>query len=97
MEKPPENRQQRRAAKAEGKLDTAAFLKLADRFIDLANRENSKVNATDLQMAFLYAATRYSAHVAKNVMKVTEHEPYIDEMNKQFLEMLRNHLADPNV
>lgn len=97
MEDQPENRQQRRAAKAKGQLDTAAFLKLADKFIDLANRENAKVNATDLQMAFLYAAARYNAHVAKNVLKATDHEGFVGEMDKQYLEMLRNHLADPNV
>ena len=31
------NRQERRAARTEGELDTAAFLKVADKFIDLAN------------------------------------------------------------
>ena len=58
------NRKQRRAARSEGRLDTAAFLKVADKFIDVANRQNTKVKATELHMAFLYAATRYSAYVA---------------------------------
>ena len=41
------NREERRAARKEGKLDTAAFLKVADGFIDLANRQNQKVLATE--------------------------------------------------
>ena len=50
------NRRQGLVARREGQLDTAAFVKLADKFIALANRENARVNATDLHMAFLYAA-----------------------------------------
>lgn len=73
------------------------FMEIADKFIDVANRENQSVNATDLHMAFLYAAARYNAHVAKNVLEVVEHEPYVAEMLKSYQEMLRNHLADPGV
>ncbi|MGI9357690.1 MAG: DUF3144 domain-containing protein [Rhizobiaceae bacterium] len=73
------------------------FLEIADKFIDVANSENQTVNATDLHMAFLYAAARYNAHVAKNVLEVVEHEPYVAEMLKSYQEMLRNHLADPGV
>ena len=91
------NRESRRAARAEGKLDTAAFLKVADSFIDVANRQNQKTNATELHMAFLFAAARYNAHVAKNVVEVDDHEVYVTEMMKTYGEMLRNHLADPNV
>ncbi len=88
------NRAQRRAQRAEGKLDTAAFLKVADKFIDLANRENQKVLATELHMAFLFAAARYNAHVAKVVMDVDDHEKFVEHMTKQYAEMLRQHLAD---
>jgi len=73
------------------------FIALADRFIDLANRQNRAVNATDLHMIFLYAAARYNAHVAKNVLQVDEHEPFVNEMMKAYQEMLRNHLADPSL
>ncbi|MDX2288284.1 MAG: DUF3144 domain-containing protein [Hyphomicrobiaceae bacterium] len=92
------NRKDRRvAAKVEGALDTAQFLKIADKFIDVANRENAKVRATDLHMAFLYAAARYNAHVAKAVLNVDNHEIFVADMTKQYAEMLRQHLADPGL
>lgn len=88
------NRKQRRAARKEGRLDTAEFLKVADKFIDLANRENKRVQANELHMAFLYAAARYNAYVAKTVIEIEEHEPFVAEMVKNYQEMLRQHLAD---
>jgi hypothetical protein len=88
------NRKERRAARKEGQLDTTAFLKLADKFIDLANRENRTVQATQLHMAFLYAAARYNAYVAKSVANVDEHEKFVDHMVEQYREMLRQLLAD---
>lgn len=89
------NRKARRAArKQSGEMDTAAFLRIADKFIDVANRENDKVKATDLHMAFLYAAARYNAFVAKVVLDVDEHEPFVKHMVDQYKEMLRQHLAD---
>lgn len=91
------NRKARRAARAtdqEGGLDTTAFLKVADKFIDVANRENDNVKATDLHMAFLYAAARYNAFVAKVVIDVDEHEKFVEHMVEQYKEMLRQHLAD---
>lgn len=88
------NRKERRAARKEGELDTAAFLKVADKFIDLANRENRTVKATQLHMAFLYAAARYNAFVAKTVTNVEEHEKFVTHMVEQYKEMLRQHLAD---
>ncbi len=91
------NRKQRRAAEAEGAMTDARFLKLADRFIDVANRQNREVPATDLHMAFLYASARYSAHVGKNVVGVDAHEPFVEKMTKAYAEMLRNHLADPGL
>ena len=94
MDESEANRAERRAARREGKLDTAAFLKVADRFIDVANRENRTVLATELHMAFLFAAARYNAHVAKTVMQVDDHEKFVDHMTKQYAEMLRQHLAD---
>ena len=98
MERSP-NRKERRAARAEGegKLDPEAFLKLADKFIDVANRENRTTLATEIHMAFLFAAARYNAFVAKNVTGVEEHEVFIEEMANTYKEMLRNHLADPSV
>ena len=89
-----QNRKARRAARAQGQLDTAAFLKVADRFIDVANRENQKIQATELHMAFLFAAARYNAHVAKNIMQVDKHEDFVNQMVEQYREMLRQHLAD---
>ena len=94
MTEPP-NRKQRRAARAEGQLDTTAFLKTADKFIDVANRENQRINATDLHLAFLWASARYSAHVAKVVLDVDDQQAFIDHMLKQYADMLRQHLADP--
>lgn len=91
------NRKERRAARAAGKLDTAGFLKVADRFIDLANRENRKIEATDLHMAFLFAAARYNAYVAKNIVDVEEHETFVSHMVEQYREMLRQHLADASL
>lgn len=90
------NRTERRAARKEGKLDTSAFLKVADQFIDLANRQNQKVQATDLHMAFLFSAARYNAHVAKNVLEIEDQEDFVNDMMKTYGEMLRNHLADPS-
>ncbi|MGI9406974.1 MAG: DUF3144 domain-containing protein [Hyphomicrobiaceae bacterium] len=89
-----QNRNERRNARKEGHLDNSAFLKAADKFIDLANRENRTVLATELHMAFLYASARYSAHVAKLVQNIDEHEKFVEHMTKQYQEMLRQHLAD---
>lgn len=91
------NRAERRKAEADGAMTEQKFLKLADRFIDLANRENKDTKATDLHMAFLYSSARYSAHVGKNVLSVAEHEQFVEDMLKAYAEMLRNHLADPNL
>jgi len=91
------NRKQRRAARSQGNLDTAAFLKVADKFIDVANRQNAQIKATDLHMAFLYAATRYSAYVANTILHVPNHEDFVKEMTLQFQEMLRQNLADPSL
>lgn len=91
------SRKDRLAARKEGQLDTTGFVRLADKFIDLANRENKKVNATQLHMAFLYGSTRYSAFVAKAIMKVDNHEKFVEEMTKNFQEMLRQHLADDGI
>lgn len=91
------SRRERRAARAEGQLDTAGFLRIADSFIDQANRHNRKVAATDLHMAFLYASARYSAHVARNVQEVAEHEEFVEHMVENYKEMLRQHLADPEL
>lgn len=92
------NRKARRAAlKEEGQLDTAAFLKVADKFIDVANRENQKARATDLHMAFLYAAARYNAFVARAVLEVDNDEVFVKEMADHYKDMLRQHLADPGL
>jgi predicted DNA-binding protein (UPF0278 family) len=88
------NRKKRRTARKEGLLDTTAFLKAADKFIDLANRENKTVKANELHMAFLYAAARYNAYVAKSILEVEEHEKFVTHMVEQYREMLRQHLAD---
>ena len=88
------NRNERRAARKEGRLDTTAFLKAADKFIDVANRENQNVLATELHLAFLFASARYSAHVAKVVQNVDDHEKFVAHMTTQYQEMLRQHLAD---
>lgn len=91
------NRKERRAARAEGHLDTGAFLKVADKFIDVANRENQRVLATELHKAFLYASARYSAYVGNAVLAVPDHEVFVTEMTKLYQDMLRQHLADPSL
>ena len=91
------NRKDRRAARAQGELDTEAFLKIANKFIELANAENRTVKATDLHMAFLYAAARYNAYVAKAILNVEKHEEFVAHMNEQYTEMLRQHLADDSL
>lgn len=91
------SRQERRAARSAGEIDNQAFAELADAFIDLANRQNRKVPATQLHMAFLYASARYSAHVARNVLDVEKDEPFVEAMLRDYAEMLRQHLADPSI
>ncbi|MCP4185359.1 MAG: DUF3144 domain-containing protein [Hyphomicrobiales bacterium] len=78
-------------------MDTKAFLKAADRFIDVANRQNKNIPATDLHMAFLYAAARYNAYVANTIIKVDNHEKFVKYMIEQYTEMLRQHLADEEI
>jgi len=85
------------AADSPETMSDQKFMALADKFIDLANQENQTVKATALHVIFLYAASRYNAHVAKNVLNIEEHEPFVNEMVKVYQEMLRNHLADPNL
>ena len=91
------NRQERRAERKAGQLDATAFLKVADDFIDLANRKNRTIAAADLAMAFMYGATRYQAHVARNVIEVEDDEDFVTQMVNAFAEMLRQNLADPNI
>lgn len=86
-----------RKASAGESSETEKFVRLADRFIRVANTANSKIPATEIHMAFLYGAARYNAFVAKNVIDVAEHEAFVNDMVAAYTEMLRNHLADPNV
>jgi hypothetical protein len=88
---------QRVPVNQDGRLDEATFRKLADQFISLANTRNKKVLATELQFVMLYAAARYTAHVAKNVTEVENQEELTQHMMAQYSDMLREHLADPTV
>ena len=78
-------------------LDGKNFLKFADHFITFANTKNKTIKSTDLNYIMLYAVARYSAHVGKNVIEIDNHEDYVKHMSEQFLDMLREHLADPNL
>lgn len=78
-------------------LDGEAFVRLADQFISLANQRNRKVAATEMQLALLFAAARYAAHVGKNVLDVEDQEKFIGHMTGQYQDMLRTHIADPTV
>ena len=78
-------------------IDGKNFLKLADHFITFANTKNKTVKSTDLKYIMLYAAARYSAHVGKNVINIDNHEDYVKHMSAQFIDMLREHLADPKL
>jgi len=91
------SRNERRLDRKQGHLDTTAFLKIADKFIDVANRENKTIQATELHMAFLYAAARYNAYVANAILEVDKHEEFVKHMVEQYTEMLRQHLADTNI
>jgi hypothetical protein len=95
------NRRERRAEvkhlRKDGALDQQAFLDVAGQFIDLANRLNRTVVAPDLALAFQYAASRYNAHLAKNVLDVKKHEAFVEEALKGYAEMLRQNLADPDL
>ena len=81
----------------EGVLDSKSFLRVADQFISLANQRNKKIESTELQIAMLYAAARYAAHVGKNVLDVSDHEEFVEHMAAQYTDMLREHMADPTV
>jgi hypothetical protein len=91
------SRQARAKAAAEGRLDGESFLDVATRFIELANRINQRVNATQLHKAFLWAAARYNAHVAKSVLDLQDREGFVKEMTRTYEEMLRQHMADPTL
>lgn len=91
------SRNERRLARKGRKLDNNAFLKVADKFIDVANKENKTVKADELHMAFLFAAARYNAYVANAIMKVDNHEEFVKHMAEQYTEMLRQHLADEQI
>ena len=78
-------------------LDGKNFLKNADHFISLANTKNKTIKSTDLKYVLLYASSRYAAHVAKNVIKIEDQENFIKHMNAQFVDMLRENFADPNL
>ena len=73
------------------------FVRVADQFISLANQRNRKIDATELQLVMLFAAARYAAHVGKNVIDLDDQEEFIKHMTAQYADMLRGHLADPNV
>lgn len=91
------SRKERRLARKEGELDVTAFLKTADKFIDLANRENATVKATGLHMAFLFASARYSAFVGKSVIGIDDHEDFVEKMTNEYRDYLRQHLADDSL
>ena len=101
----PRNRAERRAAAKRGgeggggggAFGQDDFLALAGRFIDLANRQNRTIDARNVALAMRWAAARYEAHVARNVTRVPEDEPFVEETVKGYAEMLRQHLADPHV
>ena len=59
--------------------------------------KNKTIKSTDLNYIMLYAAARYSAHVGKNVLETDNHEDYVKHMSEQFIDMIREHLADPNL
>jgi hypothetical protein len=90
-----ERRAEAKRLRKDGELDQDAFLEVASQFIDLANRLNRGIVAPDLALAFEYAASRYNAHVAKNVMDVENHEEFVQAALKRYAEMLRQNLADP--
>ena len=64
-------------------LDGKSFLKMADHFITFANTKNKTVKSTDIKYIMLYAAARYSAHVAKNVIEIDNHEEFVKHMSAQ--------------
>ena len=76
------------------------FRKLADRFIDTANRQTEDTEPTVINSAFLYAASRFCAFVIANKaagkdrynkLKPEALEYYSDEFNKMLAQNLDNY------
>lgn len=91
-----DNSSEEQSSENPGTIDTETFLKVADKFLEVANEQRKTVLATDVHVAFLFAAARYNAHVAKNIAKVEDQEDYIGKMIQTYSDMLRSHMADPN-
>lgn len=92
----PEEMNKKHSLLSNRKLSTADFLNIADSFIDVANKHNLTIEATDLHMAFLFGAARYNAHVAKNVLHIEDYEDFTNKMVQTYGAMLKDHLADSN-
>lgn len=90
-------RRERQTNAEDETLDIKGFLKLAETFIDVANKANKRINATDVHKAFLWAASRYNAHVARAVLETRDDDAFIAEMTKTYQDMLRQNLADPSL
>ena len=45
----------------------------------------------------MFAASRYSSHVGKNIINAENHEDWINHIVNQLRDMLRQNMADPTV
>lgn len=70
------------------------FVALANRFINFANEEGKKTIPTNVQMSFIFAAARYTAFMARKVVKPTDDKAFIDEVSATFRRMLTEQMAD---
>lgn len=96
------NRHERRAKKATSAppappTEQEIFASLTRDFIDLANKANRKHSGPQVAMPFLYAAARYTAFIGKSVLKVEDHDTYLEQLTQRFHAMLKEHLADPSL
>lgn len=70
------------------------FVALANKFIGFANEEGKKTIPTNVQMSFVFAAARYTAFMARKVVKPTDDAKFIDEVSATFRRMLKEQMAD---
>lgn len=75
--------------------DIDSFFALVDKFTQLANTESETADVTQLHVAFLFASSQYSAHVAKHMLDKDQHDEFAKYMIEQYTQMIGQGLTDP--
>ncbi|MCW5695290.1 MAG: DUF3144 domain-containing protein [Bauldia sp.] len=70
------------------------YVALANKFIGYANDEGKKTIPTNVQAAFLFAAARYTAFMARKVVRPPDDAAFIEDVTKNFRRMLTEQMAD---